>query len=303
MSNETEISDTFKAYNLNFKRGIYTLTTGPYTWLAKVSVIYDRRSAHLESIGCHRGHNIETAIYEQLSMTDKCDILSKCMTIIQEDISTKYMFKVNDKSYVLDFTEMIRIIEQEGEEHYGYSIFIVEKDPGYTMMYDNLPSYNNNTMERIIINVMKKCLYLNEKYSFIHGDLKTDNIMIDNDLNIKLIDFDMSSIHNKYSQNQQYYVNHQVISGMNKHKGFLFDFYRLYISLYLWNVKGLFADVEIIKKINKIMDRCLEIYKRVSASCPTNIFNNPEYFCEWLLDDEITYENIVNFINSYEISQ
>lgn len=68
--------------------------------------------------------------------------------------------------------------------------------------------FGRSRLETVFINIMKKILYLNKKYKFVHGDLKPDNIIINKECDdVLLIDFDLSRIGEYYSYNQKFFNN------------------------------------------------------------------------------------------------
>lgn len=90
---------------------------------------------------------------------------------------------------------------------------------------------------------------------------------------------------------------------MDHKKGLLYDMYRLYLSIYIyiWDCPDICKNVVFFQKTNKIIDRVINIYEKHNINSGNHIFNNPEYFGESLLDDEITYESVVDFIENYEV--
>lgn len=289
----------FKIDNTNDNRAILKCSVNDKHLLSKISVIYDRRDNKMETIGCFDGHYIENHIYNDISIKHKCDLLPTCIFIYDKTSERCIKFIHNNDEYIINYSSWTKKLER----HYGYSIFVVETDPEYDILFNKIHKYPTYRAENIFVRIMTHMLYLNKKYNFGHGDLKTDNILINNNDDIKFIDFDLSTIGDLYSNNQYNFIGAEIIIGMNTTKGFLFDFYRLYTSIYIGNSCTLFENNKLFQSINKIFNRILLIYKNnTKKDCLSNIFNNVEYFGEWLLEPEVTYDNILLFLDTYQFT-
>jgi serine/threonine protein kinase len=98
-----------------------------------------------------------------------------------------------------------------------------------------------------ILNILDECF---EKYNFIHGDLKSNNILIDitNPFNnIKLIDFEFSLLFNSeyiYIEDNNYKINNYLDLEMNsvitKEFAKFFDIYALCVELVYYSKINLF---------------------------------------------------------------
>jgi len=149
-------------------------------------------------------------------------ILKDCKFIIDYDIvniiknkNKKILLirdKTSDKLYIL---KMLLIEEEYEENIYNlikddnciyiqkyislligrrYKYFFIEY-LGKNTLYDIIENneLNEDNINKIILQIAKGLRYLHSK-NIIHCDIKLDNIMVDDEYNIKIIDFDLSKI-------------------------------------------------------------------------------------------------------------
>jgi serine/threonine protein kinase len=116
----------------------------------------------------------------------------------------------------------------------------------YNRDYQILNIYNNDkNIIDIYINILNILDDVHRRYNFVHGDFKSNNILINkHDINdIKFIDFEFSLIFNKseiniYNYDINLYLDldgHEVF--INKDFGLLFDIYELVVDFIYHNSK------------------------------------------------------------------
>jgi serine/threonine protein kinase len=207
----------------------------------------------------------------------------------------------NGDNVVLDFEDY----EKSVSEYYnGFTFFITDFLGDYIDVFHVM---NLDEMSDVFVRTMKCVMKLNLEHVFIHGDLKVDNVFYHRGTkDIKLIDFDFSSIRGKHSVNQKCYTNARLIKTMDSETGFMFDFYRMYMSIYIWNRLVPYETVPFISRIVMIVNRMAEMYKFEGidlfsdSEAKNAVFNDVVYFREWMMYEHTSYPNVVSFLNDYE---
>jgi hypothetical protein len=205
------------------------------------------------------GYKQEAEVYnyfESLSRREKyvCPFFGGVSGTVQKDSRNERMITINIPIPVAKTSVFISIARTQFGDHETslsapvYSL-ITDWNEEYCTLEEALtlnlsPSLRN----RHLRNVMKVVGYLNQKYNFYHGDLKSDNIMVKKDAtHVRCFDFDWSGIVKKvpnetiltYFQKKstQNTVSDFVNNVSSKGVCFLliFDAYRLFIS-WIWDL-------------------------------------------------------------------
>ena len=183
------------------------------------------------------------------------------------------IIKIDTRFVYLDFGDWARKYKLSPP----FSILITEKIEDY-VTFDKmiLNDENNQYYKYLFIKIIKKIYQLNEVYNFVHGDLLTQNVLVNKSGEFKLFDFDISTISNQVSYAQCFYINYDYVFPLTGLLGFLFDFSRLYISILFGNnFKCIFNNK--YKVLNDLVDlNCIyfDMYK--------HYLNDLNYFKEWL---------------------
>jgi hypothetical protein len=153
----------------------------------------------------------------------------------------------------------------------------------------------------IITRIINKLRELHTHHSFVHCDLKSDNVLINtlDDTDITFIDFDLSSIHSKTSVNQVYYYNAtHLLEVSNKKQGLLFDIYRLCTSITTISHVPLLHNHQYFSSLHAIL--CMAPYdtyvdKMEREDSQYNFLNDMKYFKQW--SDNVEYNILIDFIS------
>ncbi|SOV25263.1 serine/threonine protein kinase KIN [Plasmodium sp. DRC-Itaito] len=105
-----------------------------------------------------------------------------------------------------------------------------------TYIYNNNNNINENNARRILYQLINAIEYLH-KIKIVHRDLKPENILLDNNNNVKLIDFGLSTIYKKNSLlttscGSPFYTSPEILLGQ-KYEAQLTDVWSLGIILFL----------------------------------------------------------------------
>tara|TARA_B110000881_G_C18600469_1_gene534744 strand:+ start:50 stop:1615 length:1566 start_codon:yes stop_codon:yes gene_type:complete len=136
-----------------------------------------------------------------------------------------------------------------------------EWDPNFITLQDAYQENRSSTnMYKHYANILSTIGYLNSKYGFFHGDLKTDNVLVSRDANyVKCFDFDFSGVCGKiknhrvlsynFSDRERVLITKFIDTNRIDGKSFLFvlDIYRLFVSIVL-NCKR----YDTLTKLNKM---------------------------------------------------
>jgi thiamine kinase-like enzyme len=261
-------------------------------YIAKVFPLYEKE---MKSKNEKTGPEMELKIYNTIKSSSICPVVYTC----KKTPKCKHFIPINDDEDIeLDFTDWWFELDDDCKT---FSVIVVRKYLTYDII-DNIVDFcSTQELEHIFIRIMKDLHVLNLKYAFIHGDLKTDNVIVNKKGDIKLIDFDASRLGKYYSENTNYHDNSEFLENMTPDTGFMYDFYRLYCSIYLWDNKDMFDSYKynpIIKSLNEILDRVIEVYeKNEIPTYKTKIFNDALYFGEWMMF--IKHEDVIDFIYYY----
>ncbi|EUD69378.1 CAMK/CAMKL/AMPK protein kinase [Plasmodium inui San Antonio 1] len=103
-------------------------------------------------------------------------------------------------------------------------------------VYKRKRRINEDTARRIFYQLISAVDYLH-KFNVVHRDLKPENILLDDDENIKLIDFGLSTVYEKNnllttSCGSPFYTSPEILMG-NKYHGELTDVWSLGVILFL----------------------------------------------------------------------
>lgn len=284
---------SFTKFDTNEYRGIYELDLDDCKLIAKISII-NNDDQFLNVKGKVEPYVMERLVYQKLSIENKCPYIPECKEIIPYTKGSRHIITSNNSDYVLDFTDWSTKLEP----HVGYCIIIMKKYSDYQLLGET--DYSKEQIERIFIKIMKIMIELNHNYNFTHCDLKNNNILINNQGDIKIFDFDISSLCDTCSIRQEDFTNYELTYGINSKHGLIFDFFRLYTSFYLWDNLNILDNNEYTKHIQKIMTRVRKIYRHILGKPNyNNIFNNVDYFCEWFVESGVTYNDVVSIVNNY----
>lgn len=141
----------------------------------------------------------------QSFLFDAIDLENKQNKIIVKLVETQEFIKKNNKQYLDEFNILKNLNDERIIKLYDYTMFnnyfamIIEK-----CEYPNLRDYINHneiTLDnaiKIMLNIIQalKLLHFNNYGKIIHRDIKPENILIDKNLNIKIIDFGISTQYN-----------------------------------------------------------------------------------------------------------
>ena len=160
-----------------------------------------------------------------------------------------------------------------------YRVLVTRSSPGFDPM--NKITISERKLDFYVSRIMTVVYHANKEHNFVHGDLLMQNILINtNTHDIKLFDFDLSTINQTQSDSQSLYENHKpIFSGKT---GFLFDFFRLWSSIlyvhpnynttdrYVYALKEIYNDSMnandmkyMIKWINRLCEDVDVIYSNI----------------------------------------
>jgi len=287
------ISKDFEYINGNKHRAIYVYhmpvdNNRTFDYLAKVTPQNTQDDEMYDDYE-KTGPTIESMVYHTITSKHICPLIYAC----DETNVFKHTIHIRNKEIFLDFSEWR---DEYASSCDTFSIIVVRKYRTYHIIDDNINVYSSQDLEQIFIHTMKCIHVLNLKYEFVHGDLKTDNIVVNKHKDVKIIDFDGSKLGKYYSENIAHFDNGEILTDISLQDGFLFDFYRLYSSIYIWDDTNLFrkSDITLINDINYILDKHILNTTDSTNDQKNNIFNNAEYFNEWKL--RVTYDQVIHFI-------
>ncbi|GAW82544.1 serine/threonine protein kinase [Plasmodium gonderi] len=146
-----------------------------------------------------------------------------------------------------------------------------------TYIYKNKKRINEDTTRRIFYQLISAVDYLH-KLNVVHRDLKPENILLDDNENIKLIDFGLSTVYKKNnllttSCGSPFYTSPEILLG-NKYHGELTDVWSLGVILFLLlNRKLPFNHSKLNILFQKIIKGLLHFEPYISESAKNLIRN------------------------------
>ncbi|CAA9989606.1 serine/threonine protein kinase, putative [Plasmodium knowlesi strain H] len=164
---------------------------------------------------------------------------------------------------------------------------------------------NEDTARRIFYQLISAVDYLH-KFNVVHRDLKPENILLDDDENIKLIDFGLSTVYEKNnllatSCGSPFYTSPEILQG-NKYHGELTDVWSLGVILFLLlNRKLPFNHISLNVLFQEIIKGLLHFEPHISESAKNLIRNmlNVNYQKRYSLRDVKTHP----WFNSYHMKK
>lgn len=218
--------------------------------------------------------------------------------------NTIVFLRIEKKVIALDFSNWVKDFKLIGP----FTMIITKKHNGFVTLKNAIENkeivFHNRIktpqIQYYFIKIMRKILFLNRKYNFVHGDLLVQNVLI-NSGNIKLFDFDLSTVFNTVSMGQISYFDYHRIFPLSGRKGFLFDFARLFISIsYYYNGKSFLKEFESENTfLNNLID-ILTIYEDNYIV----VANNAKLFDDWVKENggiDNLYKNVIKFINLFSL--
>ena len=277
VSNEEKIS------SLDDRRLIYSIIINnnikTYEYIMKITPILKRLN----------GYDIEIDTYKTLSQSTNKIIKNNTIdyilsshdvnNLIRTNDSLHFDFTLNDKNFNINFLEWEKKMKNTWifnykllpKHKFNYRFIITKKYSGYKSFLHTIPNINTTNSTIMFTKILSTIYQANKEHKFVHADLHPGNVMVNSNNDIKLFDFDFSTIGEKSSLSQLNYNNnrHQIsLYPLTGKIGFLFDFYRLLSS-------GIINYLSIEQ--NSILDYLTEVtnYKKYK-------FNNPIYFYIWI---------------------
>ena len=138
---------------------------------------------------CLLGRGSSGEVFEAYNVLTKQKVAIKKVSI--DDISIRLEIELMKKIHSKYIVEIYDVIQKD-----GYFFLIMEFAEGMTLLdYINTrPGPVEEYAAKRIIYQLLKCLdYLHNTEQIVHRDFKPENIMIDKELNIKVIDFGLSN--------------------------------------------------------------------------------------------------------------
>ena len=280
---------------INDENRIIYIIKGIHNYVAKIFYtlpysLEEEKEATIDSKYIRNLQNIqEIEVYKDMKDKDIVD----CVYVNSFVNKSLIFFPVEDKIITIDFSNWAKNFDLKGP----FSIIVTRKHKGFITLKNAIEKEKINTCQIQIyfFKIMKKILYLNRKYNFVHGDLLSQNVLISSkNYNIKLFDFDLSTIGNKISMGQTSYFDFHKIFPLSGRKGFLFDFSRLFLSILYYYSKSFFTKNTIF--LNNLVD-LYNIYE----DCYIESYNNAKLFDDWVTENggvDNLYENVIKFINT-----
>ncbi|ANQ09534.1 Serine/threonine-protein kinase [Plasmodium coatneyi] len=164
---------------------------------------------------------------------------------------------------------------------------------------------NEDTARRIFYQLISAVNYLH-KFNVVHRDLKPENILLDDDENIKLIDFGLSTVYEKNnllttSCGSPFYTSPEILLG-NKYHGELTDVWSLGVILFLLlNRKLPFNHTNLNVLFQEIIKGLLHFEPHISEGAKNLIRNmlNVNYQKRYSLKDVETHP----WFNTYHMKK
>ena len=292
----------------------YTSSKTNNQYLAKVRTIGDdleleeketSKYTLLEGKTFIEGHEMESMVYGTL-MDETCISKRVAWKNVVPKHQTYGVVTIEGETVVLDFSTWTSAIDFE---YNHYSVIIMRKKPNVITLYEYidklyksniLPLELSNQMGMVVKNIVSKLCYLNEKYSFVHCDLKLDNILVNKSdpMDITLIDFDLSSIGDCISNSQLFYSNPQhLISVSQVSHGVLFDVYRLCTGIIITTHVPLFNKTRCFADMHSILCTAPNdpyIARMEAEDSQYDFLNDMFYFNKWY--DLIDFTDVISFL-------
>lgn len=282
------------------------------TYLAKVTCVeksgFETRSDFAYSDRTFLiGYEMESLVYHTLSDQPCVSKRVSWKEVVPKNEPTALVY-IESTPVKLDFGSWAQNIDFEYEH---FSVIVMKKKANSITIREfitNLfkqglkPLGVSTIMEDVFTRIISKMNDLNHLFSFVHCDLKSDNILINetDNTDITFIDFDLSSIKSMTSENQTYYSNPEHILAVSQNEnGVLFDIFRLYTSLSSQFHIPLFHDKADFSNLHSILcispfDRYVKKMERHDSDY--NFLNDGLYFNKWCSDTNVTYERMMAFI-------
>lgn len=251
-------TDPIKFIHINSStaRNIYEVTHNGICYIAKI-IFYDNIAINDSSKpNMIMRQNIEMDVYNEI----KSKYIPQCVYFEKNIDNGKckiHNIKIKNNTFILDINTAFN---KHKYVSIGYSILIMIKLKTYKPMDLTVKTMKIHRIEKIFKNTLRIVYDLHKKYNFVHGDLLDRNILITTSNKIKLFDFDMSiigkDIDKKISTRRLAYDNY---INLNHEQGFLFDFYRFYVSLYEYNIHIYPEEKELIE-LKKLTNKYINIH-------------------------------------------
>lgn len=292
----------------------YTSPTTNKQYLVKVRTVEDdiepveeqkTKYTLLEGKLFVEGHEMESMVYGTLT-GESCISKRVAWKDVVPKNQTCGVLTINDQTVVLDFSDWANTIDFEYKH---YTVIVMQKKPNVITLYDYIDEIYHSCMSpleiskhlgMVVRNIIGKINYLNEKYSFVHCDLKLDNVLVNSNdpTDITLIDFDLSSVGDFVSNSQLFYSNPESLLSVSQTKhGVLFDVYRLCTSVILTAHVPLFNTNRYFSKLHSIL--CTtpndpRVIKLEGVDSQYNFLNDMFYFKKWYV--LVDYTKLIMFL-------
>lgn len=182
----------------------------------------------------------------------------------------------------INHPNIIKIISNYQDNNYNYDIIRYYKNGD---LYNNLENNISNLNYRIKNeNILKKLInpiYYIHKNNIVHLDLKLENFLVDDNLNLILTDFDISKYHINsyyYLQNIQYSVGTKHYMAPELLEGYFCkssDIYSLGCIIYLLYTKTFFKNEINYNKLQNVPNKIVDM---ITSSLKTNPKERPNIF-------------------------
>lgn len=293
-------------------RILYRLV-GKNEYILKVYNIYHITEQEEKSSRIKGKRNIrnvqEIEVYNDLKDKDVVEYIYG-----NRNINSHYLFiKIENQSIFVDFKPWATKFKLKGP----FTAIVTKRHKGFVSLKFAIPKMTWKEIRFFFIKIMRKHNHLNRIFNFVHGDLLTQNVLIRRKTNeIKLFDFDVSTIGNKVSMGQTAYINFKKIYPLTGHKGFLFDFCRLYLNILCHTYNKC-----IFNNKYKFLNDLVDLYRHYTKH-KYDPHNDTSLFCDWIQrsgtssktgtnkdysdnqrnkDIDLLYYNVKKFIYQFQI--
>lgn len=269
----------------NNRRAIYRVEYADKKRVAYIAKIWfftdtDPYNVKDDSINVKHGRELEIDVYKTISSEHLPKMVFNKITEKNED---KFDIQIDDETIILDFSDW-RKEKYLGWSEYRFTILIIEVSLDYVIFNDKFTTLSIPDLEQIYKKIIKILYEWNQKYSFCHGDLHRNNVLINDKNEIKLFDFDLSCINYTISDSLWNYLFFEILTKIDKEGLFLFDCYRFYLALYLGN-KELFIGSPFNKYFMNTLKYDFETHTKFMVN-KEGMFNDLVYFGKLMLNQE-----------------